>query len=90
MRQSRKLFSGYPPLRGFESLPLRHELVKRGPGYFIRRAGIAVFSGGLLPDCCRRFPISVQRVLGHARMSTILDVYASAADSNAAEAMSKR
>jgi len=49
-----------------------------------------VFSGGLLPDCCRRFPISVQRVLGHARMSTILDVYASAADSNAAEAMSKR
>ena len=35
-------------------------------------------------------PIGVQRVLGHKRLSTMLDVYASAADNHAAQAMSRR
>ena len=35
-------------------------------------------------------PIGVQRILGHARLSTTLNIYASAADSHAAEAMAKR
>lgn len=35
-------------------------------------------------------PIGVQRVLGHRRLSTTLDVYSWAADTHAAEAMAKR
>ncbi len=35
-------------------------------------------------------PIGVQRILGHARLSTTLNIYASAADSHAAEAMARR
>jgi hypothetical protein len=45
MRQSRKLFRGYPPLRGFESLPLRQNDRQRGPGTLARGAGTTCVSG---------------------------------------------
>ena len=51
MRRSRKPFSGYPPLRGFESLPLRH-LGYLNSGFSVRPRGRWFASEGELGAAC--------------------------------------
>ena len=77
--------------------PLKPSAVRRSMAVYGERAGIGHVTPHMLRHSCATellangaSPIGVQRVLGHARLSTTLDVYASAADSHAAEAMSKR
>ena len=77
--------------------PMRASAVRRSMALYGERAGIGHVTPHMLRHSCATellangaSPIGVQRVLGHARLSTTLDVYASAADSHAAEAMSKR
>lgn len=78
-------------------MPLSSNAVRESMSVYAERAGI----GHATPHQLRHSaatellahgasPIGVQRILGHARLSTTLDIYASAADCHAAEAMSKR
>lgn len=77
--------------------PLHPNAVRRSMEIYGERSGL----GHVTPHMLRHSaatemlangasPIGVQRVLGHRRLSTTLDVYASASDTHAAEAMGKR
>ena len=77
--------------------PLHPNAVRRSMEVYGERSGL----GHVTPHMLRHSaatellangasPIGVQRVLGHRRLSTTLDVYASASDTHAAEAMGKR
>jgi site-specific recombinase XerD len=77
--------------------PLHPNAVRRSMEVYGERSGL----GHVTPHMLRHSaatemlangasPIGVQRVLGHRRLSTTLDVYASASDVHAAEAMGKR
>lgn len=77
--------------------PLSSNAVRASARLYGARAGI----GHVTPHMLRHSaatemlangasPIGVQRVLGHKRLSTTLDVYSWASDTHAAEAMAKR
>ena len=77
--------------------PLTSNAVRESMRLYAARAGVGHASCHMLRHSAATellaqgaSPIGVQRILGHARLSTTLNIYASAADSHAAEAMAKR